>query len=595
MTPSSSGKCLGCGKNNPSDCRYVDGNWECTRFGEIGATRPGGKCVAVSDDGLRRLWVPDSFYANLSLGAESNGKMPSGSGLKEAVSALLEQHPDGADRDIAISDLAALHKRNIREVREIANAIQSEAFAEEALSADLSAGAELAQLDDSDLDIGVFIPEGLREQLISARDLLECPGQWILFAFLTCVASCLGVGYKVEARRGWQSPVNLFTAIVGSTGEGKSPALQACIDELISLHDERFQDYQKARASYERCLSAWKETKDHRERGDEPAAPFEPAGVFTEATLEAIFSALGSDPTGSLWYREELSGAVSSLDKYREGGDRASLLELWDSRPVIIRRKGSPTIRVPSAAMSILGGVQPEIIDKSFGEHDADGFRARFLWVPGRPRQRTWKVNPDYVDPRPAIRWYYDRARIWPSCVVELTPQSQKVFEKLFGIAEKERTTESRPLGVRAWASKMTGHCLRLAGILHAIEAIFSLREVPLEEFAATVATRTHIEEGTMRKAARLTLRCYGWTRLMYEVNGAQADGNADIAKLLKLLERKGRLSAKEVQNGLRPYKKHSAEQIRRLFANLEKHGYVLTEGQGNSLTMIWKDGGISK
>ena len=68
---------------------------------------------------------------------------------------------------------------------------------------------------------------------------------------------------------------------------------------------------------------------------------------------------------GLLLSRDELGGWIASFDQYkaRAGSDTANWLSMHRAGPITIDRKtGRRIIHVPRVAVSVTGGIQPEVL-----------------------------------------------------------------------------------------------------------------------------------------------------------------------------------------------------------------------------------------
>ena len=135
-------------------------------------------------------------------------------------------------------------------------------------------------------------------------------------------------------------------------------------------------------AQFERNLADWGSLA-RKERGAivKPREPAFPHFITTEATKEALAPMAATSP-GFTVYRDELVAWVESFDAYRagRGGDRQDMLSLWSGGGLKIDRKTAPPIVVPRPTISVVGGVQPDLLPRLSRDAGSDGFLARFLW-----------------------------------------------------------------------------------------------------------------------------------------------------------------------------------------------------------------------
>jgi putative DNA primase/helicase len=241
--------------------------------------------------------------------------------------------------------------------------------------------------------------------LCDLADGAGAPVDYVALGYLTVAASLVGGKRRVSPWEGWEEPCILWAAAVGDPSANKSPALDATTRPLSRIeldyaddHREAMRDYdaQCERAKHE--LAAWQDDVKQAQKEKLGTPPKPDAAIFPEeperrrlkvvdATQEAMGPILAGNPCGTLHFRDELSGWISSFDRYATGG-REFWLEAYGGRPFVIDRKGSKTpLHIPFNGVSVLGGIQPEkLSDCLLGSTD-DGLVARFLWAWPDPKE----------------------------------------------------------------------------------------------------------------------------------------------------------------------------------------------------------------
>lgn len=111
-----------------------------------------------------------------------------------------------------------------------------------------------------------------------------------------------------------------------------------------------------------------------------PEEPSPPRITAADATPEALAKLLKANPKGLLYSPDELAGWSGNINRYTTGDNKAMWLKAFGARPHVIDRKGGGTIHIPHLAISVLGGIQPDKLKRSFLDGDDDGLAARILW-----------------------------------------------------------------------------------------------------------------------------------------------------------------------------------------------------------------------
>ena len=118
------------------------------------------------------------------------------------------------------------------------------------------------------------------------------------------------------------------------------------------------------------------------------APPVQKRLCLEDTTIEAAQEVLVGSPNGVLLYQDELSGWFGAMDKYSGRGaskDRAFWLQSWSGGPYGLNRIGRGVSIIPNLSISMLGGIQPDVIRKISVESHDDGFLARMLIIMARP------------------------------------------------------------------------------------------------------------------------------------------------------------------------------------------------------------------
>jgi hypothetical protein len=237
---------------------------------------------------------------------------------------------------------------------------------------------------------------------------------YVVQSVLAAVAALCGAGVRVQVMQGWEEPLVLWCAVVGSPSSGKSRALGLVRDILGILEDglrdddavrrgEHSARLQQARLADERwrdnCETAYRNGLPLPHRPPEAAfdRPFVPSQmVVADATIEALADIVWGNPRGVILWRDELTAWLSNPGRYANGGgDRAYFLEAWAAAGVTIN-PGSrvESLHLPRFPVSVIGSIQPARLAGTL-EGSVDGMSARFLYAwPPRTKHRSLIERP---------------------------------------------------------------------------------------------------------------------------------------------------------------------------------------------------------
>lgn len=230
------------------------------------------------------------------------------------------------------------------------------------------------------------LPEPLRSFVVEAAASLGCDEAMVALPLLGVLAGCVGNRRALRLKEGWVEVSVLWACVVAPSGTLKSPALRVVVEALQQREAAVVERHRQA-------LDSWANGRDAGAHDATPR-PRPPSRLVVEdITVEALIAVLSHSPMGLLAVRDELAGHWRGFDRYRNGhgGDAQAWLSIFGAAPVISDRKSSGPVAIPRAAVSIVGGVQPEVLRDVLGqEHFVDGTAARFLFAMPPRQAKKW-------------------------------------------------------------------------------------------------------------------------------------------------------------------------------------------------------------
>lgn len=242
----------------------------------------------------------------------------------------------------------------------------------------------------------------------------------VALACLVALSAVIREEWQLQPKRkdwSWKVEARLWGAIVGPPSIRKSPIVRAATAPIIKLEAAARDAFGRAVVQFKADLKAWKKAfKDDPETaGEEPRPPLRGRFMVESATIEALQEVLRDDgdakfitPTGRvLILQDELGEFLGNMDKYTTGtkgsGDRHSYCRLYDGGQHPIDRIGRGSFLVKSWSACLLGGIQPDVIQRIANETVDDGLLQRFMYdvPPPQTRERVDR-EPNY----PAMKAY---------------------------------------------------------------------------------------------------------------------------------------------------------------------------------------------
>ncbi|MFH1597246.1 MAG: DUF3987 domain-containing protein [Pseudomonadota bacterium] len=353
--------------------------------------------------------------------------------------------------------------------------------------------------------LDVFPPiyqQALREVQEAYAVPLEIPACALLSECGTCIGRTRGVLIK----SGWIEQGNLWLAIVGKSGIGKSPCVRKIFRPIFEVEKRMYAEYQEAQKQYQHELEqrqSWPR-KERAQLGPPPPPPVWNQLFVDDATTEALTDALAANPRGILWNRDELSGLILDLDKYKgkDGGTKSRMMSSYDSGVwKVNRRDNSKKAFIPNATLSVFGTIQPRALPTIFSNRDAViGFLPRFIFV-----NAVQETPPLWTDKTVSERAAQDLSHLVEGLlhfeldgegapqIIGVTREGQALYQAWYNdkVMAPWRDTEAEIYD--AVLAKLRGQALRICLILHCTDAVANHKS----EMAPVSAD-------TMRKALRL-------------------------------------------------------------------------------------------
>jgi Protein of unknown function (DUF3987) len=424
----------------------------------------------------------------------------------------------------------------------------------------------------------------------------------VVVPLLGIASGIVGVARRVQISRSWIEPIAMWTAVVGSSGTGKTPGIDASkralaliektrrtkIEEQKRAHDERV-DVAKI------ALKAWKKQVEEaaKKGGPRPKKPkdAEDPGIFvpprlyvSDTTIERIAMLLEVRPCGLLLLADELSGLFLNMGRYNSGRDNEFWLEAWNGKSFLQERVGRKPISVDHLIVGVTGGLQPDKLSRSF-DGDLDGMYARILFA--------WPDEPPYKELTDLI------AEVEPKIVNALTqlvrmgdpdedgtfaPRNivmstigREVFETLrqrvfAGKAELDGRE-------RDWWAKVPAHVARLAGTLTLLD--WALAAIPSarngwDTLDDALVEPAEIDAAHVKAAVRLVLE-YFWPHARASLRQiGLTERHANSRRVLRWLKTK-RLDSISRENVRRHALAQSldADGTQALLEDIERAGWI--------------------
>lgn len=413
---------------------------------------------------------------------------------------------------------------------------------------------------------------------------------------------------EVGGHPNWSEPAIIWAGIVGASGSGKSPALNAIYAPIEKIQEEYDAKYARELEEYQKALKDWKDlSKQERntyvESDANPDRMTEPQHrilVEQAATMESLLWNASKQPakSGTVWLLDELISLLS-VDQYKAGGmgdSRAILLTAFNGGRVQISRK-SGGFAIPAIRLSIAGGIQVLKAHELFNSDDSDGWNARFLLAAPPEMSDSCEWRTGTIDTYQVFSDLYESIGGAKLGDVKLGNGALSVWRDSYRSLKESLLyfREENPAYAN-FLAKAPSHLARLCLVLHHIEYAYESTKVNPQE----------IEELTMRRAWVILDYYLSQFRLLQQRGREMGRENSGLSLRIHEMAVR-RLSAgkpgltvadcassylaKETRKNAKDTL--TAASIKEAFKLLEAEGYGTLEGRGNTLRYIPK--GVSE
>jgi len=318
-----------------------------------------------------------------------------------------------------------------------------------------------------------------------------------LIGIVTC-ASVMDEEFRLQPKMHdttWLEESRLWAGIVGDPSILKTPVIRACTRPIDRLDAAGREQHVADMATYQHNLKNWEEHE--KDVDTKPSTPRMPRYLVESTTVEALSEVLRDDAGARytapakrvLLRQDELGEWIASFDRYKAGGrggsDRGAFLRLYNGGRHVVDRVGRGSFAIPNWSACIVGGIQPEVIQRIAHESADDGLLQRFiLCVPvacGSGQDRA----PDRSDLKRYDALFSALTVLHPqgvsNCQGHESPSDQEMHVVLHADAHKHRIaidSQARAVAalpdtssrLRAAFGKWPGLFARLALALHLIE-----------------------------------------------------------------------------------------------------------------------------
>lgn len=326
--------------------------------------------------------------------------------------------------------------------------------------------------------VDVF-PDEIQQVITATNESLNFPIDFIGASILYAVSVAVGNTHKIEVKTEWQESAVLYLSIVGNAGTNKSHPVKFALKPIEQRDDLAYQQYQRERQEYDTILNLTK-TERGQQGFDQPTEPAWQQSLVSDFTPEALTDVHKFNKRGVGVYADELASWFKNFNRYNKGSEEQFWLSVWSGAPIRINRKTSEPIYIQKPFISVVGTIQPGVLDDLASNRTENGFLDRILFVmPDGLKKPYW--NETVLDPVITENWqtiikslldmpikYDEENKIQPE-ILQFTPDADQYLREW----QKDltnKTNEANDEVLSGINAKIETYAIRLALILQLIQ-----------------------------------------------------------------------------------------------------------------------------
>ncbi len=342
-----------------------------------------------------------------------------------------------------------------------------------------------------------WLSESVKEYIRTVSESYGCPQEYVVINSLFTAGIAAGKKAQLITNPYTNYPCDFF-CMVGKPSRNKTGPLKEVTRPLREQDKANFAKYAEEKAVYDQRKH---ENKSYS--GEQPVFHQRIVGDSSTESRNALLAQ--GDMIGVV--ADELKSFIDSLGRYSKGGNGAGaelsqLLSIWSNVGFAINRKSEETKLIDNPAMCINGGIQPELLGKTFGT-DAlmdSGFTQRFLFV--YPDKGTFikRCDRKFMTPEMRGNWSDIIGKLFnmqPS-TLQLSHEANRLYTD-YADDNDMRADAEEDCYIGGMIQKMNIHTLRLAIMAHLLSDHWNEPVITKEGMDYTIRlanyfTQIHIE-----------------------------------------------------------------------------------------------------
>jgi hypothetical protein len=419
---------------------------------------------------------------------------------------------------------------------------------------------ELPKVNKNDLVFPIDIfPKSIQNYILECNETLDSSIDYMGCSMLWLISVIVGNSIQIEVKKGWNETATIWLAVVGKAGLGKTPSIHNIIKPLLSANNKEIKNYIKQMEKYEYYEALGKKEKESHEEIHRPKkAQF----IANDITIEALVELHQENPNSVGVFKDELAGWFKDMNKYREGSDLEFWLSTWSGKAISLNRKTAKSAFVDKPLVSVLGGIQPSILNSFYTEDNKDnGFMDRMLLSYPDLSIDKWNDKEMNYD---TIQWYNDSiisfyetikhkvvefdsdGEIMPKTAT-IPPESKKEWIRVFNEYSAIQNSDEENEYMKSMLPKQKSYLPRFALLINTLDSFFdeSKKSNALEISKSSILKAEKLSKYFIAMAKKIKVNTIEVAEMKTIITNNKAKSNKE--KYLELIKINPEANKKEI------------------------------------------------
>ncbi len=249
------------------------------------------------------------------------------------------------------------------------------------------------------------LPKAVQSIIEETNFTLNFPVDFTAASMLFTASVAIGNSFMAEIKNGFIQNAVLYLALVARRGLNKSHPLSFAVKPLEDKDSLAFDKYMKERQELNHIQSLSKKEKTAQGYDDNSMShPIWKQYLITDFTQEALVKVHSINPKGIGVNYDELKGWIANFNRYNPGSQEEFWLTAWSGKPIRVNRINSEPVLIKKPFISVVGTIQPGVLQSLFKNRIENGFTDRMLFAI-RDDIKKAPLNDKQLSPETQQQW----------------------------------------------------------------------------------------------------------------------------------------------------------------------------------------------